>query len=168
MNATPVVIAYGSNLGDSLARIHQAASFLSNVVQIQEDSGLFVSAPMYVTDQDDFLNGAWVGSTTLGPLALVAALKEIEVKLGRTPGLRNGPRLIDLDLIQYGSLILSSHSTRIIQVPHPRVHERRFVLEPWLTADPSARLTGAGSVSALVQNVQDQRLERYVQTSSAR
>lgn len=162
---TPVVIAYGSNLGESMARIASAKVEVASAVTLTADSGPYVSAPMYVEDQEDFFNGVWLGNTALGPISLVEFLKYTEAKLGRTVGDRNGPRLIDLDLIAYGSLVLSSCRSRSLQLPHPRVHERRFVLEPWYAVDPEAVLPGLGPLQELLKNVQHQRLERVAQTS---
>lgn len=144
---TPVVVALGSNLGDREAAIEGALVRLSDAVRIDRVSPLYETEPLYRTDQPGFLNAVAVGEAVSGPLALTKRLKEIESSLGRVDRGRNGPREIDLDLIVYGCLILESPG---LTLPHPRAHERRFVLEPWLAADPEAVLPGFGPVGEVL------------------
>lgn len=139
LTPVPVAIALGANLGPAEETLGQALQRLASVLTDMRASGLYRTAPMYVTDQPDYLNAVAVGSTTLGPVALVAWCKQTERDLGRIPSEPNGPRFIDLDVLQYGVLQLDSN---LLRVPHPRAAERRFVMEPWAECDPGATLPG--------------------------
>ncbi|MBS1708597.1 MAG: 2-amino-4-hydroxy-6-hydroxymethyldihydropteridine diphosphokinase [Armatimonadetes bacterium] len=135
----PVAVALGANLGPAKETIGQALVRLAGILEDMRVSGLYETAAMYVADQPDFLNMVAVGSTRLGPIGLVQWCKATERELGRVPGEPNGPRMIDLDVLQYGVLELDSN---MLRVPHPRSSERRFVMEPWAEADPGATLPG--------------------------
>ncbi len=169
-----VAIGFGSNLGDREQHIAAAVRMLERVVSIEGASSLYETAPMYVEDQPAFLNGVVVGLTDLGPLSLVEALKRIEAEVGRTPTERNGPREIDLDLLLYGRLVLSSKGARVVTVPHPGLASRRFVLEPLMEIAPDAFVPFLGPVEALLEreDVQSQAVRRIenaaVPLSSAR
>ncbi len=117
-------------------------------------SSLYATAPLYVLDQDEFINAAAIASTDLSPRALVEMLKELESELGRQSRYVNGPREIDLDLISYGALRyqFSGPGTRPVQAPHPRFSERRFVLEPLAEIDPSFTAPGQPSVQELLNH----------------
>ena len=132
---------------------------LKDVVGIMAVSGIYESDPMYVSDQPPFLNGVVTGRTELGPFKFLEIIKQIERETGRKERERNGPREIDLDLVLYGSLILRSER---LEVPHPRLAERRFVLEPLSELEPSWNVPGQGLVSDLVNEplVRMQTLER--------
>lgn len=127
---TKIAVAFGSNLGDRVQNIRRAVELVAGFVGEVRCSSVYETAPMYVEDQPAFLNGALTGLTALGPLSLVRALKSVEHKVGRLPRIANGPREIDLDLLLYGSLSLVSSAKPPLVVPHPRIAERRFVLEP--------------------------------------
>jgi 2-amino-4-hydroxy-6-hydroxymethyldihydropteridine diphosphokinase len=159
---TRVAIGFGSNLGDREAHISEAVRLLERAVAVDGASSLYETEPMYVESQPAFLNGVVVGETDLGPISLVAALKRIEAEVGRTPTVRNGPREIDLDLLLYGQLVLSSTGARPITVPHPAIAERRFVLEPLWEAWPEAFVPQVGPVEALLsrEDVQSQAARR--------
>ncbi len=96
---TPVLIALGSNVGDASAHIERAMLSLRSHLDVSSVSSLYRTAPMYVVDQDDFVNCALTAQTELAPHALVALLKRVEHEHGRESRQRNGPREIDLDLI---------------------------------------------------------------------
>ncbi|NCV44097.1 MAG: 2-amino-4-hydroxy-6-hydroxymethyldihydropteridine diphosphokinase, partial [Actinobacteria bacterium] len=105
-------------------------------------------APFGVPDsQPNYINAVLTGETERKPLDLMNALLEIESALGRTRSFQNAARLIDIDIIDLDGLFMESES---LTLPHPRAHERRFVLEPWLEIDPAAHLPGRGSVSELL------------------
>jgi 2-amino-4-hydroxy-6-hydroxymethyldihydropteridine diphosphokinase len=125
--SVPVYIALGSNLGDRAAQIAAALERLSAVATIEKRSPVYETAPKYVTDQPAFLNMAVLARTGLAPLALLAATQSIEKALGRMPGQRFGPRAIDLDILFFGDDVIDLPS---LAVPHPRIAERRFVLQP--------------------------------------
>ena len=146
-----VYLALGTNLGDRRANLGAAVVRLQTFLQIDHISSLYETAPAYVADQPRFLNAALRATTTLEPEALLDALKQIERELGRTTGLRNGPRLIDLDLLLYGDLVLA---TTRLTLPHPRLSERPFVLVPLAEIAPTLRLPGfTQTVSELAAHV---------------
>lgn len=144
-----VAIGLGSNMGDRRAHIEAAIVRLRESITGLRVSKLIETAPMYVTDQPPYLNGAAIGFTDLGPLALLARLKAIEMEVGRTPSVRYGPREIDLDLLAYGHMAFRSAGR--LEVPHPRTPERRFVLEPLAELDPELLLPGLGRVASLLE-----------------
>ena len=108
---------------------------------------------MYVVDQPAFYNAVAAGGTDLGPLALLAELKRVELQLGRQVRTQNGPREIDLDLLAYDGLVLRS-GARLI-VPHARIAERRFVLQPWADLDPAFAIPELGPVGELLAQTND-------------
>ncbi|RLN33051.1 folate synthesis bifunctional protein, mitochondrial-like [Panicum miliaceum] len=123
-----IVIAMGSNVRDRVSTFDRALQMMkSSGVNITRHACLYETAPAYVTDQPRFLNSAIRGTTRLGPYELLKKLKEIEKDIGRTGGIRYGPRPIDLDILLYGNSQI--HSETLI-VPHERIHERPFVLAP--------------------------------------
>ncbi|KAJ9073682.1 trifunctional dihydropteroate synthetase [Entomophthora muscae] len=122
------LIAVGTNLGNRYENISQALKDLSeNGCKIIDTSFLYETAPMYIDDQPMFLNAVCKAVTTLTPEALLVALKSIEEKIGRIPTIRNGPRLIDLDILDYEGIVMH---TPVLELPHPRIAEREFVLRP--------------------------------------
>eukprot|EP00897_Mesotaenium_endlicherianum_P009691 jgi/Mesen1/8750/ME000052S08176 len=124
-----VVIAIGANIGDRIANIDRGLQLLREAsIRVERHGCLYESAPAYVTDQPKFLNSAVQARTAMGPHNLLKALKRIEEQLGRDfAGQRFGPRPLDLDIIFYGRQRIH---TPDLQVPHPRLHERPFVLAP--------------------------------------
>ncbi|EEE67595.1 hypothetical protein OsJ_25143 [Oryza sativa Japonica Group] len=123
-----IVIALGSNVGDRISTFDRALRMMKNSgVNITRHACLYETSPAYVTDQPRFLNSAVRGTTKLEPHELLKKLKEIEKDIGRTDGIRYGPRPIDLDILLYGK---SHISTENLTVPHERIHERPFVLAP--------------------------------------
>ncbi len=153
-------IALGSNL-DAVQHVRQAISLLNEHFHLLAASSLYSTTPMYLEDQPDFVNAAALIETGLGPIALLRRLKQIEGEMGRRQRERNGPREIDLDIIAYGSLKLDSDGYEI-QIPHPRVAERRFVLEPLAEIAPDLSLPRIGIVESLLaaHEVQSQSLRR--------
>ncbi|MFQ3587548.1 MAG: 2-amino-4-hydroxy-6-hydroxymethyldihydropteridine diphosphokinase [Fimbriimonadaceae bacterium] len=153
-----VAIALGSNLGDRMDHLRRAAASLADFVGLTGISRVYETAPMYVEDQPAYLNAVVAGSTDLGPIALLRRLKALEREIGRIPTVRYGPREIDLDLIVYGRLSLRSVECgrTWLQVPHPRVSERRFVLAPLAEALGDAVLPGMGSVQAMLERTSRQ------------
>ncbi|KAH7834020.1 hypothetical protein Vadar_011989 [Vaccinium darrowii] len=123
-----VVIALGSNVGDRLHNFNEALQLMKNSgIHITRHACLYETEPAYVTDQPLFLNSAIRGVTKLGPRELLGVLKKIEKDLGRTDGIRYGPRPIDLDILFYGKFKIHSE---ILTVPHERIWERPFVMAP--------------------------------------
>lgn len=124
---TRVFIGLGTNLGDRAANLEQALALLPPEVSILRRSSVYESEPVGLAGQPLFLNAVVAGATDLMPLALLRHLKGIEARMGRQPAPRNGPRLIDLDLLFYADWVLHVDG---LEVPHPRIAERSFVLAP--------------------------------------
>ena len=126
MNA---VVALGSNLGDSRSVLKQALEAISALpgTRVYAVSSLYRTAPVGYADQPDFLNAVAALETTLTPHALLGALLGIEAAMGRRRTFANAPRVIDLDLLLYQDFSLQ---TAELTVPHPRMHQRAFVLVP--------------------------------------
>jgi len=127
-------IALGSNLGDREANIKKAIDALKVRIKIVKASSLYETKPMYIEDQGWFLNCAVEVETDLTPKELLKFLKNIEQKLGRKTVRRNGPRIIDLDILFYADQILKEND---LQVPHPKIEERSFVLVPLAEIAPN-------------------------------
>jgi 2-amino-4-hydroxy-6-hydroxymethyldihydropteridine diphosphokinase len=126
MRAT-TYLALGSNVGDRLAHLNAALKALAPDVRVLERSNIYETAPWGFTDQAPFLNMAVKAETALKPNELLACLKAIEQTLGRTETFKNGPREIDIDILFYGE---RTYTGRDLHIPHPRLHERAFVLVP--------------------------------------
>jgi 2-amino-4-hydroxy-6-hydroxymethyldihydropteridine diphosphokinase len=125
---TRVAIGLGSNLGDRAEMLRRAASLIAeDVLENAVTSQIYETPPWGVLDQPLFLNAVIVGWSEWLPPSLVAYLKNLEKTLGRQPGIRFGPRLIDLDLLVFGETIWKSDG---VTVPHPRLMEREFALRP--------------------------------------
>ena len=120
-------IALGTNLGDRIANLRAALRSLPPDVEPVTVSRVYETPPWGYADQPAFLNLVIQATTRLSPESLLGKLKELEVQLGREPGFRWGPRLIDLDILFYDNLILDSPP---LVLPHKRLHERAFVLVP--------------------------------------
>ena len=143
-----VVIALGANLGEPGAQVVRAIEEIRKLLNVITVSSLYETAPFGVPDsQPNYINAVLTGETDKKPMDLMNALLEVENSLGRTHSFQNAARLIDIDIIDLGGLFMESES---LTLPHPRAHERRFVLEPWLEIDPSAHLPGRGPVSELL------------------
>lgn len=130
-----VYLGLGTNLGDRFANLKAAIAALGEVARVDALSRIYETAPLYVTDQPAFLNMAARAETDLPPHALLGRLKAIEERLGRVASLRYGPRLIDLDILFYDTQRVASGN---LEIPHPRLTERRFALAP--LADIAAEL----------------------------
>lgn len=162
----PVVIALGANLEDPARAVRAAVLRLRRLRGLRgvRVSGLYGSAPVGGPEQPDYVNAVAVARTRLTPGSLLAALHRVEADFGRTREVRWGPRTLDLDLVQYGDPadgtdVLSDDPE--LTLPHPRAHERAFVLRPWLDADPDASLRVGERVVAvrdLIPGVEDQDL----------
>ena len=127
-------IAFGSNIGDREANINRAFEVLKQKIKIIKTSSLYETKPMYLENQEWFLNGAAKVDTELKPKELLGFLKSTEKKLGRKEAGRNGPRIIDLDILFYGDQILNEND---LHVPHPKIQERAFVLVPLAEIEPN-------------------------------
>ena len=122
-----VYLGLGSNLGDKRANIGRAVELLGEISQVRQLSSLFKTEPVGNRDQDWFLNCAVEIETALDPQPLLAAVLSIEKRLKRVRGIKGGPRTIDIDILFYARQIVDEGS---LAIPHPRLHQRRFVLAP--------------------------------------
>ena len=128
-----VYFALGSNVGDRLANLKQAIASLTPQMDVKVKSHVYETPPWGYENQPKFLNQVVRAKTYLEPEPLLKHLKRLEVALGRQESIPNGPRLIDIDILFYDELILYSPS---LVIPHPRLHERAFVLVPLMDLDP--------------------------------
>jgi dihydroneopterin aldolase/2-amino-4-hydroxy-6-hydroxymethyldihydropteridine diphosphokinase len=141
----PVVVALGANLGDARATLESAVRAVAGLpgMRVRAVSPLVETDPVGGPEQPAYLNAVLVGDTTLDPDALLRRLHEIEAEHGRTREVRWGARTLDLDLIQVGMPGSGSEVRRAdaaLTLPHPRAHERGFVLVPWSLADPASTI----------------------------
>ena len=127
MKAACVYLSLGSNLGDRLGSLNAAQLALYPEIQVTQASSIYETEPWGLKEQPAFLNQVLRAETWLAPQALLSDLKHIEVKLGRVPSVRYGPRLIDIDILLYDDLILELAG---LSIPHPQLHRRAFVLVP--------------------------------------
>lgn len=141
-----VVIALGSNLGDREQILHAAIDELKKVITVLRVSHFLETEPVGGPEQPDYLNAVLIGESELEPVDLLAKMQEIELAAGRERIEHWGPRTLDLDLITADEIIMN---TNVLTLPHPRAHERRFVLDPWLEIDPRAYLPGIGEVGLI-------------------
>lgn len=132
----PVYIALGTNLGDRTANLQAAILMLPPLVEIINQSPVYQTSPWGYEHQPDFLNQVILTKTTLSPIELLKYLKQIEIEVGRTPTFQYGPRVVDLDILFYDDWVIESTG---LQIPHPRLHERAFVLVPFKDLDPGFR-----------------------------
>lgn len=128
-----VFIALGTNLGDRQANLRTAVASLAPAVTVIRASTIYETPPWGYTDQPPFLNMVIEAETGLRPRALLGFLKKREAELGRVESFRYGPRHIDLDILFYADLVLNEDA---LQIPHPRLHERAFVLVPLVELAP--------------------------------
>ncbi|WP_126625296.1 2-amino-4-hydroxy-6-hydroxymethyldihydropteridine diphosphokinase [Dictyobacter alpinus] len=122
-----VYLALGSNLGDRQTLLRAAIQELQQIVDIQRISSIYETEPVGYLNQPRFFNLVCYGKTTCTPQELLKRAKAIEQQLGRQPSVRNGPRPVDIDILLYDTRILTDNT---LIIPHPRMHERAFVLVP--------------------------------------
>ena len=144
------VIALGANVGSPKEQMDLAVAMLREATDFKVVSDYFSTKPVSDIAQPDYLNAVCIVESELPATDLLALLHGIEKTLGRERGEKWGPRTIDLDLIQYGSLLSSADE---LQLPHPRAHERRFVLEPWHSIEPDAILLTHGKISEILEQL---------------
>ena len=157
----PAYVGLGSNLDDPERQLDAAERGLAALphCRLVAVAGRYGSDPVGITDQPRFLNSAAVLLTTLGPLETLRALRDLEVRLGKVPPReRNGPRRIDLDLLMHGDTVVD---TPELQLPHPRLHERAFVLYPLAEIAPQLWVPDRGRVSSLRRQVSDHGLTSH-------
>ena len=144
------VIALGANIGNPQEQMDLAVALLRESLDVSAVSSYFTTSPVGGPEQPDYLNAVCIAESDLPAADLLALLHGIEKVLGRERIEHWGPRTIDLDLIQYGALL--SYADELL-LPHPRAHERRFVLEPWFEVEPDALLLTHGKISDLLEQL---------------
>jgi 2-amino-4-hydroxy-6-hydroxymethyldihydropteridine diphosphokinase len=159
VNRVRAVVALGGNLDGPEARVRQAFDEIAALpgTRVVARSALYRTAPVGLLDQPAFVNACALVETSLGPRELLDGLLAIERRHGRVREVPNGPRTLDLDIALYGDTVLHEHG---LTVPHPRAHERAFVLAPLLDVWPDAIIPGHGAAAVLRAGLQDQAIER--------
>ena len=154
-----VYIGLGGNLGDPIATLREALARIARLPGCRLDavSSAYESAPVGLTEQPPFVNAAARLLTDLPLREVLAGLLEVEQELGRVRSVRFGPRTCDLDILLAGDEVVEEPG---LSVPHPRLAERRFALEPLLELDPGALLPDGTPLSTLLEGVLDQAVRR--------
>ncbi len=151
-----IYLSIGSNLGDRLRNCCRGIDALcaDGVVALLARSPFYESAPVDYLDQDWFINAALKIRTALSPLDLLHRLQAVQAAAGRKAGgVRFGPRVLDLDILLYADLVMD---TPVLTIPHPRMHKRRFVLQPMCDIDPLAMHPVLGrNVQSLLNQLND-------------
>lgn len=144
-----VTYSLGSNLGERLEYLQGATDLLRATpgLRVTAVSSVYETEPVGPVDQPDFLNIIVLAESTLASMVMLERAQAIENGFGRVRAVPLGPRTIDVDLIAVGDRVIN---TEVLVLPHPRAHERAFVLVPWLEVDPDAELVGHGRVADLV------------------
>ena len=156
---TRAFIGLGANLGDPEAQVRRAFAALAELprTRLFAASSLYRSAPVGVVGQLDFVNAVAELGTALTARALLEALLAEEARFGRTREFPHAPRTLDLDLLLYGDRVIAEPG---LFVPHPRMHERAFVLAPLAEIAPDIAIPGRGRAAALLAACADQKIER--------
>jgi len=144
------VVALGANLENPREAIELAIALLREATDVEKVSTLYETKPVGGPEQDNYINAICVIESDLPALDLLALLNGIEKSMGRVHIEKWGPRVIDLDLIQYGNILSNSEE---LELPHPRAFERKFVLEPWHEIEPDAILLTHGAISQLLKEL---------------
>ena len=145
------VVALGANIGNPQEQMDLAVAMLREATDVVAVSSYYTTKPVGGPEQPDYINAVCIIESDLPAIDLLSLLHGIEKSLGRERAEKWGPRTIDLDLIQYGALLSSAAE---LQLPHPRAHERRFVLEPWHEIEPDAILLTHGKISDLLEQLE--------------
>ena len=156
---TIAYVALGANLGDAEGSLRAVMRELSHLpgVRLLKASSLYRTAPIGLKNQPDFINAAVALDTELDSHALLHQLFGIEQRFGRQRSIPNAPRTLDLDLLLYDDAV-SDDST--LTLPHPRMHERAFVLAPLAEIAPGLNSPGKGHVTDLLAQCADQQIQR--------
>ena len=153
-----IYLSLGSNLGDRGAHLEAALAALPPSVRVVRRSPIYETEPWGYTDQPKFLNMAAEAETDLAPQELLKHLKSIEADMGREITFRNGPRIIDIDILLYDELILDKGR---LHLPHPNLRERAFVLAPLADLAPDLQLPGSGEqVGDLLSKIDTSGVQR--------
>ncbi|WP_018150701.1 2-amino-4-hydroxy-6-hydroxymethyldihydropteridine diphosphokinase [Leeia oryzae] len=152
-------VALGGNLGDPVAQMQRALAALAQHPDVSSVtcSGFYRTAPVGYDNQPDFINAVARVQTSLPAMDLLQLLFALEFEGGRERSFANAPRTLDLDLLLYDELVSTDP---VMILPHPRMHERAFVLQPLAEIAPEMVLPGHGPLDPLLRACQDQRIER--------
>jgi 2-amino-4-hydroxy-6-hydroxymethyldihydropteridine diphosphokinase len=152
LNSVTAYIGLGANLADPTQQIRAGVQALAGLPQtrLAAVSSLYRTAPVGYADQPDFINAVAQLDTTLAPWALLEALLAIERRHGRVRAFVNAPRTLDLDLLLYGEAAVTEPG---LTIPHPRMHERAFVMAPLAEIAPDAQVPGRGRVRDLLKQL---------------
>ena len=156
---TVAYVGIGSNLDQPKNHVCLAIEQLAGIpgTAVVKHSSLYRSGPVGYADQPDFVNAVAQIETSLPASRLLTELKQIETRHGRRRSFKNAPRTLDLDILLYGEVTMTlAHLT----LPHPRMHERAFVLKPLYEVAPHASIPGVGTVKDCLERIQDQKAER--------
>jgi 2-amino-4-hydroxy-6-hydroxymethyldihydropteridine diphosphokinase len=157
-----VFLGLGSNLGDRLEMLRQAREMLSALpgTSLVHTSSLYVTAPIGGPEQEDYVNQVVELLTTLSPHELLEAIGRVEIALGRERLVRWGPRSVDVDILWYHGLSVAEPD---LEIPHPRMEQRRFVLEPLAELAPDLVLPSGKDVTAALAEVKGQQVTRLAE-----
>jgi len=160
--STRAFIALGSNLQNPVSQVTRAFDGIAELprTQLIRRSSLYRTAPVGYDNQPDFINAAAEVSTDLPALELLRALLALEASFGRERPFPNAPRVLDLDLLLYDDLVMQ---TPELTLPHPRMHERGFVLYPLAEIAPDEEIKGKGRIADLMSACADQGVERMTE-----
>ena len=148
---THVVLSIGANLGDAATSVQQTIDQLSGILKESKASRIYQTSPVGVEDQPDFFNAVIVGEWGGTADELLERTSKLEEAAGRERIQRWGARTLDIDIITFGDQVSDDPK---LTLPHPRAHERLFVLIPWIELQPDAQLIGQGDVSAIIEALQ--------------
>ena len=156
---TLAYVALGANLGDPILTVKTALAALDAIAGTRRvaTSSLYRTAPVGLKHQPDFINAVAALETALSPAELLESLFAIEQRFGRERSVPNAPRTLDLDLLLHGDAVVD---TPALTLPHPRMHERAFVLAPLAEIAPDVAIPGRGKAAALLAAVAEQAIER--------
>ena len=156
-----VHIGLGANLDDPAVQVLSAIQRLAEQPSLTfvRASSLYRSAPISEVAQPDFINAVALFDTALSPEMLLSVLFDVEEEFGRRREFHHAPRTLDLDLLLYDALILCRPE---LQLPHPRMHLRAFVLKPLLEISPEAEIAGRGSAASWLRSVESQAIQRLI------
>lgn len=155
------IVALGANLGKPRQQIEKAFSAINQLegVRLKAISPLFQTKAVGLTDQADFINAVVLLHTILNPQQLLQALQKLELDFGRERTIRFGPRTLDLDIVDYNGLVVNDQN---LILPHPRAHERAFVMEPLARIVPNYQVGKHGKAAELAVTLLRQKPDEMV------
>ena len=158
-NKSIAIIALGSNLAQPIAQIQAALAQIAQIphTQLLKTSSLYQTAPVGYANQPDFINAVCIVETTLSGINLLQTLQQIEQQFGRERHFRNAPRTLDLDIIDYAQ---QSSDDALLTLPHPRAHQRSFVMMPLAEIAPDYRIGQHGTAAELSARLGNQGIQK--------